>query len=71
MESQPGRGSRFYFRLPRGVQRTLGMLCLWLWPLTTLTACHAPSASDTPLIPAEESQTVEANADYERLLDEA
>ncbi len=71
VESEPGRGSRFYFRLPRGVQRTLGMLCLWLWPLTTLTACHAPSASDTPLIPAEESQTVAADADYARLLDAA
>ncbi len=33
-ESEVGKGSRFFFRLPKGVLRTLGLLALWpvAWP---------------------------------------
>ncbi|MBQ8520965.1 MAG: DUF5113 domain-containing protein [Bacteroides sp.] len=29
IESEPGKGSRFYFRLPKGVRRLLGIIALW------------------------------------------
>lgn len=38
IESELGKGSRFYFRLPKGLRRAL-MLCLIAFP-TALTGCH-------------------------------
>ncbi len=32
IESRLGEGSRFYFRLPKGVRRAVGLLCLLLFP---------------------------------------
>ena len=37
-ESEEGKGSRFYFRLPKGVRRTAVMLLLLLSPLASLIA---------------------------------
>ena len=61
VESELGKGSRFYFRLPRGVQRTLGLLLGVLFSLTSLTACHTASAHGVPMVDSE----------YERMLDQA
>jgi hypothetical protein len=34
IESRLGEGSRFYFRLPKGTKRLLGMLLILLLPMT-------------------------------------
>ncbi len=46
VESRPGEGSRFYFRLPSGIRKTLGVLLLGLLP-GALLSCGQVGASDS------------------------
>jgi signal transduction histidine kinase len=41
-DSQPGQGSRFYFRLPKGIRRAVGLLCL----VATLPSFGQSAATD-------------------------
>lgn len=70
VESEPGRGSRFYFRLPPGVRKIIGMLLCLLLPSYLCSSCvkeaeqaFAPSAID--------SVGLAVDSNYEQLLDEA
>ena len=70
VESEPGRGSRFYFRLPLGVRKIIGMLLCLLLPSYLCSSCvkeakqaFAPSAID--------SVGLAVDSNYEQLLDEA
>lgn len=38
IDSSQGKGSRFWFRLPKGVRRTLTLLCIMLLPCVAFTA---------------------------------
>lgn len=46
IESRVGEGSRFYFRLPKGVRRTLEVLCILLLPLLGGCARHGASLAE-------------------------
>ena len=46
VDSEPGRGSRFYFRLPRGVRRGAGILLCLLCP--GFSACDSPVGNEEP-----------------------
>jgi len=61
VESQPGKGSRFYFRLPLGAKRVF-MACL-VGVMTMMQAC-------TPKVEEEAPQQT-WSAEYEALLDQA
>ena len=68
IESEPGKGSRFYFRLPAGVRKVLGVLLCLLLPMG-VTSC----LNDT--IPAamnlRDSSIAMNDSTYEDLLDSA
>lgn len=42
IESEPGKGSRFYFRLPSGVRKVIGVLLCLLLPLGMASCLHEP-----------------------------
>ena len=42
IESRKGEGSRFYFRLPKGIRRGVGMLCLFAWMGVSCSSGPAP-----------------------------
>ncbi len=46
VESRPGQGSRFYFRLPSGVRKTLGVLLLGILP-GVLLSCGQAGQTDS------------------------
>lgn len=71
IESIPGKGSRFFFRLPKGVRKTLGILLLFVLPCF-FTACTQPD-QNSKLVSINEldSITVAAQEEYDELLDEA
>ena len=70
IESTPGKGSRFYFRLPPGVRKIIG-ICLCLVGLFGFFSCQGePMPEKLKDIPVD-SVTLAAEAEYERLLDEA
>lgn len=69
VESTPGKGSRFYFRLPLGVRKMLGILLCILLPWG-LSSCHKDMEASTPIVPAD-SATLALEKEYETLLDEA
>ena len=69
VESELGKGSRFYFRLPSGVRKAMGvlLLCLLL-PLGMVSCLHDPI---TPMLQDGDSIVVVMDSAYEDLLDVA
>ena len=69
VESELGKGSRFYFRLPSGVRKAMGvlLLCLLL-PLGMVSCLHDPIP---PMLQDGESIVVVMDSAYEDLLDVA
>lgn len=68
VESTPGKGSRFYFRLPPGARRVLSVG--WLLLVFGLASCHR----ETDIVPPDivpDSVSLAAQTEYERLLDAA
>lgn len=66
VESEPGKGSRFYFRLPTGVRKVLGVLLCILLPVGFSSCLHNQVA---PLLQDEDSITIITDSVYEELLD--
>ena len=69
VESTQGAGSRFYFRLPLGVRKTIGILLCLLLPWG-LSGCHEKVETPSLEVPTD-SVTTKAEKEYEVLLDEA
>ena len=69
VESELGKGSRFYFRLPSGVRKAMGvlLLCLLL-PLGLVSCLHDPIP---PMLQDGDSIVVVMDSAYEDLLDVA
>ena len=69
VESELGKGSRFYFRLPSGVRKAMGglLLCL-LFPLGMFSCLHDPIP---PMLQDGDSIVVVTDSAYEDLLDVA
>ena len=69
VESELGKGSRFYFRLPSGVRKAMGvlLLCLLL-PLGMVSCLHDPIL---PMLQDGDSIVVVTDSAYEDLLDVA
>lgn len=68
VESELGKGSRFYFRLPLGVRKVIGGLLCLLLPLGMNSCLHTP----VPLIfQQEDSVGMAVDSVYEELLDAA
>ncbi len=69
VESELGKGSRFYFRLPSGVRKAMGvlLLCLLL-PLGMVSCLHDPIP---PMLQDDDSIVVVTDSAYEDLLDVA
>ncbi|MFS2923971.1 DUF5113 domain-containing protein [Bacteroides sp. 90-K9/2] len=69
VESELGKGSRFYFRLPSGVRKAMGglLLCL-LFPLEMVSCLHDPIP---PMLQDGDSIVVVTDSAYEDLLDVA
>ena len=69
VESELGKGSRFYFRLPSGVRKAMGvlLLCLLL-PLGMVSCLHDPIP---PMLQDGDSIVVVTDSAYEDLLDVA
>ena len=69
VESELGKGSRFYFRLPSGVRKAMGvlLLCLLL-PLGLVSCLHDPLP---PMLQDGDSIVVVTDSAYEDLLDVA
>ena len=67
IESEPGRGSRFFFRLPLGVRKAIGLLLLFLFPLSMMSCDEDLSSKGNS---AQQDQTVVAFPDsiHEELL---
>ena len=69
VESELGKGSRFYFRLPSGVRKAMGMLLLCLLlPLGMVSCLHDPIP---PMLQDGDSIVVVMDSAYEDLLDVA
>ena len=70
VESKEGKGSRFYFRLPKGVMRTLALVLL---PMLTLAApAAAQDINDTEMavvsnLALSKQQQLEKEKEYEKL----
>ncbi len=70
IESTPGKGSRFYFRLPTGIRKTLGiLLCLLL--TAGVTSCDKRSRPVKKSYVRSDSTTVKPDKKYNGLLNEA
>ena len=69
VESELGKGSRFYFRLPSGVRKTMGVLLLCLlFPFGVSSCLHDPIP---PMLQEGDSIVVVTDSAYEDLLDAA
>ena len=67
-ESEQGRGSRFFFRLPKGIRRVVLLLTMLL-PLTSNPLpLHAQNALDSAHIYADSAYFCNINGQYERTL---
>jgi K+-sensing histidine kinase KdpD/preprotein translocase subunit YajC len=70
IESIPGNGSRFYFRLPTGVRKILGILACVL--LTTgFSSCGKPVKPALKDSRSKENVSSQYRKDYDKLLNEA
>lgn len=58
-ESEPGKGSRFFFRLPKGVVRTLLTLCLMASSLLAMAGPRQPVADNRDGTPSVSSMETE------------
>lgn len=67
IESKPGKGSRFYFRLPLGIRRLMGIL---LCAVVGFTSCQEEPLPDSYERPSS-SLPLAAKTTYELLLNEA
>lgn len=75
-ESEPGRGSRFYFRLPKGIARTLAaVLGLFVWGQSSAAPAQSSSslppslsATDRAHIFADSAYFCNVDGTYERTL---
>lgn len=71
IESIPDKGSRFYFRLPKGVRKVLGLFLL-IVSSYMFFACTQVGESLTPMAKYKpDSVAVAAQEEYDELLDEA
>ena len=69
VESELGKGSRFYFRLPSGVRKAIGVLLLCLlFPFGVSSCLHDPIP---PMLQEGDSIVVVTDSAYEDLLDAA
>ncbi|MBP1614271.1 MAG: putative two component system sensor histidine kinase [Bacteroidetes bacterium] len=68
VESTVGKGSRFYFRLPQGVRKMLGVLFFFLLSATVVSCDHEPL---TKVPVSTDSVTTDSEKGYETLLNEA
>ena len=69
VKSELGKGSRFYFRLPSGVRKTMGVLLLCLlFPFGVSSCLHDPIP---PMLQEGDSIVVVTDSAYEDLLDAA
>lgn len=69
VESEPGKGSRFYFRLPLGVRKVVGLLLFLLLPMGMISCGHDSMA---PMELEKDSIGIAASdSAYEDLLDAA
>ncbi|WP_185911494.1 MULTISPECIES: DUF5113 domain-containing protein [Bacteroides] len=69
VESELGKGSRFYFRLPSGVRKAMGVLLLCLlFPFGVSSCLHDPIP---PMLQEGDSIVVVTDSAYEDLLDAA
>lgn len=68
VESEPGKGSRFYFRLPVGVRKILGILLCLLLPIGMGSCLHDPLP---PMMSDVDSIKINTDSTYEDLLDAA
>lgn len=66
IESELGKGSRFYFRLPLGVRKVMGVLLCLLLPVGMVSCMHDPIQ---PMVQEGDSMEVVPDSDYEDLLD--
>ncbi len=71
VDSTPGKGSRFYFRLPVGVRKVLVMLAVLLGGTFGLSSCGKGAEMQTSESPVSDSLEQVALYDYELLLDSA
>ncbi|WP_321331265.1 DUF5113 domain-containing protein [uncultured Bacteroides sp.] len=69
VESTEGKGSRFFFRLPPGVRKMLGMLLFLLLPLA-FVSCDKKASSELR-IPTDSISSVDSQKGYEELLNKA
>lgn len=68
VESELGKGSRFYFRLPLGVRKVIGVLLCLLLPMGMVSCLHDPIP---PMSQVGDSIVVVTDSAYEDLLDAA
>ena len=68
IESEPGKGSRFYFRLPSGVRKVIGVLLCLLLPFGMGSCLYDPIP---PMLQDTDSIVVITDSAYEDLLDAA
>lgn len=67
VESEPGKGSRFYFRLPLGIRKVLVVLLGMITPLAFGSCMHGEKVSE----PLKKDSVAVVDSVYEILLDEA
>lgn len=70
VESAAGKGSRFYFRLPVGVRKMLGIIVCLALPLG-VTSCQDGAMEKTEAIVPIDSVALVQQTEYEQLLNEA
>ena len=68
VESELGKGSRFYFRLPLGIRKIVGVLLCLLLPVGMVSCVHD---SISPMLQEGDSIVVVTDSVYEDLLDAA
>ena len=68
IESEPGKGSRFYFRLPSGIRKVIGVLLCLLLPVGMTSCLHDPLPS---ILQDSDSIAITTDSTYEDLLDAA
>ena len=64
IESRKGEGSRFYFRLPKGVRKVVGVLCLFAW---VGMSCSPGDAPQKAVSDGHDSLLIKAN-DYANIV---
>lgn len=68
VKSELGKGSRFYFRLPLGVRKVVGILLCLLLPMGMVSCLHEPVQ---PMSQDGDSIVITTDSTYEDLLDAA